>query len=68
MVPALAEINSHVETDAELNRDYRKLFPVTFDFVSDLGFHILPEYLSLPASPGLRVLAFKWFISSKGFY
>lgn len=59
MVPALAQINSHVETDAELNRDYWKLFPVTFDFVLDLGFNILLEYLSLPASPALRVLSFK---------
>ena len=46
MVSALAQINSHVETDAGLNRDYQKLFPVTFDFALDLGFNILPEHLS----------------------
>lgn len=50
MVLALAQINSHVETDAGLNRDYQKLFLVTFDFALDLGFNILPEHLSLFSS------------------
>lgn len=72
MVLALAQINSRVETDAGLNRDYQKLFLVTFDFALDLGFNILPEHLSLFSSvvffsPGLRVLAFR-FLFFRGFY
>lgn len=51
MVSALAQIKSHVETNAGLNRDYQKLLPVTSDFALDLGFNILPEHLSLPPPP-----------------
>lgn len=68
----LAQINSCVETDAGLNRDYQKLLPVTFDFALDLGFNILPEHLSLfpvpPPSPPPRFQSSCiQMISSKGF-
>lgn len=46
MVPARVRLNSHIVTDAGQNRDYQKLFPVTFDFALGLGFNILPEHLS----------------------
>lgn len=57
----------HVETDAGLNRDYQKLFPVTFDFALDLGFNILPEHLLIFFFQASEFLHKNYFFSSKGF-